>query len=507
MKVLQLPLPLPLLILILSIILFFLSILMYNIFKKIDKYKNSELNKEITNKLHKTIEYLPKINRIFYPIFYINLKSSKDRELNMKKQINKYNINNITRIEGVNGNILKSLKEGIIYDGTKYKNNCKISKAELGCSLSHLKTIKYIYDLNIDIALILEDDLSFDLMPLWEYSLPELVKNIEYKHNNWNIIRIHNITCNIENNYDKLEIECWGCKAYIINRKGAENIINTFYINNEIIIDCNNFKKGVADFIIYNNIDNNNVCLDYKLPYFFTILNRTSTIHPSHDLQKIKRTNDIINYYLTNNVNKEFININDIDFFDENNNKIDLKNYETQERIDIKYIPKDACVLEIGARHGTVSVAINRHLENPYLHVAIECDKKIISSLIKNRNSANAKFTIINKPLSKTPLYFKEDGVGSMTILNGEEKNKLDTMTYQELKDITGLNFNVLVVDCEGCICKIIEEFPEIIDGIKMILIEKDQNHCDYNKLFNYFYKNNFKLIKDDFHSILIKNL
>jgi hypothetical protein len=94
-----------------------------------------------------------------------------------------------------------------------------------------------------------------------------------------------------------------------------------------------------------------------------------------------------------------------------------------------------------------------------------------------------------------------------MTVLNGKEKNKLDTMTYQELKNITGLNFNVLVVDCEGCICKIIEEFPEILYDIKMILIEKDQEHCDYKKLFNYFYKNNFKLIKDDVHSILIKNL
>ena len=60
----------------------------------------------------------------------------------------------------------------------------------------------------------------------------------------------------------------------------------------------------------------------------------------------------------------------------------------------------------------------------------------------------------------------------------------IETVTYEEFCNKFNLNFNVLVVDCEGCFCDVYESMEEQINNFDKILIEFDQPHlCDYENI------------------------
>jgi len=51
-------------------------------------------------------------------------------------------------------------------------------------------------------------------------------------------------------------------------------------------------------------------------------------------------------------------------FYNENDEELDLPNYEPMERqLAEEFVADDDCVLELGARYGTVSVTINKILK------------------------------------------------------------------------------------------------------------------------------------------------
>ena len=54
------------------------------------------------------------------------------------------------------------------------------------------------------------------------------------------------------------------------------------------------------------------------------------------------------------------------------------------------------------------------------------------------------------------------------------------------LQKIYGLNFNVLVADCEGFLEEFLDENPEIYDTIRLIIFEADYTEkCNYDKINN----------------------
>jgi len=48
------------------------------------------------------------------------------------------------------------------------------------------------------------------------------------------------------------------------------------------------------------------------------------------------------------------------------------------------------------------------------------------------------------------------------------------TITLSELKDKYKINFDTLVLDCEGAFYYILIDMPEILDGINLIIMEND---------------------------------
>lgn len=167
-------------------------------------------------------------------------------------------------------------------------------------------------------------------------------------------------------------------------------------------------------------------------------------------------------------------------FWNEHDDIIPHKSEEREEQLDAYvFLPSDSTVLELGGRYGTVSCLINRILTHKKNHVVVEPDALVIPALTKNRNFQDCQFEIFNGAVSKVPVSFKQSGYSSFTSPVGHNEGGVTTRTLSELEEQYNLKFDVLVADCEGCICQFMEE--NNMNQFKLILLEKDQPClCDY---------------------------
>ena len=281
------------------ILIFSLIIMLY---KKISDYNSIQNFNYYKNKLSPIISQKI-INKINVPIYYINLDRSHQRQKFMEDQFKLYNITNYKRIVGIDGKQLKNnLTDNI--NGTTFTNNYPgLTKNELGCLLSHLKAIKMAYDNNLDQVLILEDDCSLDLMFFWEDNLISLLDKLNKP--DWEIFQLYTGNC-INFNSKKCSLQtgenyCWGCVAYLINRKGMEKIINFIRTNiqNEIILGkyFNNKlypTRGESDIFLYQ------IAKTYYLdtPLFYPNNYNLKTTIDNSDNFSIECSNKIIDHYI-----------------------------------------------------------------------------------------------------------------------------------------------------------------------------------------------------------------
>ena len=197
------------------------------------------------DRLNQVTQAMPKRNKIDYPIFYINLDKTRDRRALMEDQFRRHRVQNYRRIAAIDGRKLDSLRSGSAPGIPRYINSFRgLTSPELGCTLSHLKAIKIAYTEGLDTVLILEDDASIDLMPLWDTErLSDLVKNLH----DWEIIQFGHNFC--DTNKDKA---CWGTWAYLINRAGAKKILDQFYPRD--VVELKGASTGRADDLLYKNM-------------------------------------------------------------------------------------------------------------------------------------------------------------------------------------------------------------------------------------------------------------
>ena len=123
----------------------FLSIYLLKLLKKKDikEIKKSEFSEilETFDKYNDTIK--PK--KITIPVYYINMDKYEDRRKYMEEHLKKYT-DNYQRIKGFNGYLIEN-KENDIVDGVQFFNDyAELTKAEIGCTMSHLMAIKKAYD-------------------------------------------------------------------------------------------------------------------------------------------------------------------------------------------------------------------------------------------------------------------------------------------------------------------------------------------------------------------------
>jgi len=198
-----------------------------------------------------------------------------------------------------------------------------------------------------------------------------------------------------------------------------------------------------------------------------------------------------------------------MNFYDENNNKIDNEYWEKNEQDLVKkYIKSTDVVLELGARYGTVSCTINKILNNQHNHVSVEPDERVWNALENNKKINDCHFNIIKGFISnnKLNLVNKNECIGYGTSSVIDINSSIKSYTLNEIKEIYNLSFNVLVADCEGFLETFFEENTNIYNEIRLIIFEADYvQNCDYIKIKDILRIKNFINLLDGHQNVWIK--
>lgn len=217
-------------------------------------------------------------------IFYINMEKSKERNKYMINQFKNLNIYNYERFDALceDNSVLN------ITDKVRDK-----TPSEYFCLLSHIKLIQHIYNLNLEEAIICEDDVDFSLSKYWRFSL----NNYFNKLLNKDIILLYNSSNIFYNDkpvkYDK-KLH-YGTVCYYISRSGCKKIIDNLkykLINENYYLDLRNENNIEADIYLYNLVNN---C--YVLPLVKCRDNNDSNIHSDHLIHHLRRDLYISNFW------------------------------------------------------------------------------------------------------------------------------------------------------------------------------------------------------------------
>jgi hypothetical protein len=165
-----------------------------------------------------------------------------------------------------------------------------------------------------------------------------------------------------------------------------------------------------------------------------------------------------------------------------------------EQELIAKFLPTDCCVLEMGGESGTTSLIINKILKDPSKHVIVEPSENSITKLLNVTNIYNTGFKIAHGFVGR----------------NREEHEKLwDACKYKkmfdiyELENLVNQKFDVLIIDCEGAFYNILIDIPEILDNIKLIIIEMDGPDDRIPSIRNKLIENNFELVHSQTHPYL----
>ena len=190
-------------------------------------------------------------------------------------------------------------------------------------------------------------------------------------------------------------------------------------------------------------------------------------------------------------------------------NKLKIKygtfNEELPEQLmAITYLTGTEKILEIGGNIGRNSLIIAYILNQKGNNnlVTLESDTDIANKLKENKELNKLDFHIENSALSiNKMIQMKPNGntLGGDTLLSDvvlDGYNSVNIISFNQLQAKYNIIFDTLVLDCEGAFYYILLDMPEIINNIKLILVEndyKDHNHKLY--MDQILIKNNFNRI------------
>lgn len=163
-----------------------------------------------------------------------------------------------------------------------------------------------------------------------------------------------------------------------------------------------------------------------------------------------------------------------------------------EQKMVARYLTGSEKVLEIGGNIGRNSLVIASIVENSNF-VVLECDTGIASQLLENRDLNNFKFYIESAALSNRKLIQRGwDTIPSDTLLNGYKW--VNTITLEQLRKKYSIEFDTLVLDCEGAFYYILMDMPNVLDNICLIIMENDYHDITHKKYVDdVLTKNNFK--------------
>ena len=144
-----------------------------------------------------------------------------------------------------------------------------------------------------------------------------------------------------------------------------------------------------------------------------------------------------------------------------------------EQRMAVRYLKGNERVLEIGGNIGRNSLIIASLLENSRNLVTLESDIHVAEQLKENRNMNGLHLHVECSALSKRKLMQNGwDTIPGNILQPGY--SWVNTITYSNLKKKYMLAFDTLILDCEGAFYYILMDMPEVLSGVKLIIMEND---------------------------------
>jgi len=141
-----------------------------------------------------------------------------------------------------------------------------------------------------------------------------------------------------------------------------------------------------------------------------------------------------------------------------------------EQKMVVRFLTGTEKVLELGGNIGRNSLVIASIVKDL---VVLETDPLIASQLKENRELNHFSFPIENSALSNRKLIQKEwNTIPSETLQNGYQW--VNTITLEQLKEKYNIEFDTLVLDCEGAFYYILMDMPELLNPIQLIIMEND---------------------------------
>ena len=282
------------------------------------------------------------------------------------------------------------------------------------------------------------------------------------------------------------------CDKYNVKNKLLMNVINR---NIEILYGTVDFTINVTLICLQKCIYNNIICIpksDGARARLFTdpLFGRLKSIFIKNiltgNLDEFKDDNTIYVDLFENRAYTlaGFQKPTDILEKIHKNVNIDFGNMglEYQEQLmTCIFLTGNEKILEIGSNIGrnTLVIASILNSKNNSDFVTLESDTDIYGQLIHNKKLNNLSFFAENSALSKRKLIQRGwDTIPSDEVLPGY--HSVNIIDYYGLISKYGIQFDTLVLDCEGAFYYILLDMPEILNNINLILMENDYYNADH---------------------------
>jgi FkbM family methyltransferase len=186
-----------------------------------------------------------------------------------------------------------------------------------------------------------------------------------------------------------------------------------------------------------------------------------------------------------------------------------------EQKMVAMYLDGSEKVLEIGSNIGrnTMIIAYILNKNNNNNFVTLECNKDYFEILKENKNINNLNFNIEYSALSKKRLMQHFWTTIPIETYIPPGWNEVNTITLEDLHKKYNIEFNTLVLDCEGAFYNILLDYPNILNTVNLIIVENDyfdvrqKEYVDNKLRENNFYCDYVnELISDENNPVCKKN-
>ena len=186
----------------------------------------------------------------------------------MEDQFKYWEIENYTRVSAYDG------REDDLSHLLKGRYPDMMSSGEIGCTTSHLKALKMFLETDEPYCILMEDDVSLDLVRFWNFTWRDFYVKIPY---DWDVCQIAIIcTGDIHIKIHKRFVNEFSTACYLITRHHAEKMVRLHCRGEKYKLDNGVRPRPVADDLLYNSGNT------YALPLLLYRTELGSSIHPEH---------------------------------------------------------------------------------------------------------------------------------------------------------------------------------------------------------------------------------